>query len=118
MNNTFEYFFTTVVGKELDIDDIGNCCIRAKSSLDKEYILIIVTEYGFTTVIEYGPTISDINTLPDKVSYTYQRFDYNEGKINGIIEKFLNNSKYLIEAAEVVEFEEAKKLIRSMVDYL
>ena len=54
-------------------------------------------------MIEYGPSVPDIGLLPSSANLSYTRFDYNEYKIEKIIDKFLNNPKRVITQAEVVQ---------------
>lgn len=118
MEQTFEYKVTTIADKQLDIQDIGNCCISGIDMLTKEYYLIIKTELGVTSIIEYGPTLPDFNVPPPHCNYIYDRFDYNEGKIAKRIEKFLNNAYYNIQDAQIVEIEEIKPYIQGFLRYL
>lgn len=118
MKSSFDYKISTVVEKQLEVDSIGECSIIAVDNVGKEYYLIIHTGYGMTQIIEYGPIIPDIEELPNYVSYTYKMIEYDEYKLEKIIDAFLNNSKRAIESAEVISFEQAKESIRNMVDFI
>lgn len=117
----FEYLYTTQATGFIDIEDIGNVCISAVNTfLFQEYILIVRTEYGKTKVIQYGPKfIDDDNTVvPSFVSCTYVEFDFNSGKIKGIIDKFLNNPKNGISQVTEIDLEDASRQIRNLVEFL
>ncbi len=97
---TFDYLERVVVEGQIDIPNIGQCAILTRNDLGEEWYLIIKTELGWTEVIEYGPAHVDFQLLPTSVRQTYDRFEYNEGKLERIINKFLNEPKRLISQAE------------------
>lgn len=112
----FEYLATIKKESSIEIPDIGKFVIDAYNDLGFNYILIVKTTEGMTEVIEYGPILSDIQLLPAKVLYSYERFDFKEGKIINLTNKFLNDGYKQITQAFEISFEEAKDKIRSMVD--
>ena len=89
---TFEYQEVRTAMAQIEIEDIGNCCVVSKNQLGEEKYLLIKTDIGLTQIVTYGPIIPDIEQLPTFVSYTYQRFDFNEGKIIKIIQKFISDA--------------------------
>ncbi len=97
---TFDYLERVVVEGQIDIDNIGQCAILTRNDLGEEWYLIVKTELGWTEVIEYGPAHTDFQLLPISVKQTYDRFEYNQAKIERIINKFLNDPKRLISQAE------------------
>ena len=99
----FEYSQRVVVDAELDVDNIGNCCLRAFNDLGEAYYLIIKTELGYTETLEYGPCLVDLEMLQNNYQIKYSKFDYNEGKLERIIDKFLNEGKRAISQAEVCD---------------
>ena len=102
----FEYLHRITVEAELDVDDIGQCCIRGRNDLGEEFYLIIRTDLGFTEQITYGLVVPDLEILPFNVSMQYSRYEYSQSKIERQIDKFLNDPKKLITQADVIEYEE------------
>ena len=102
---TFEYLQRVVVDAELNVDDIGQCVILGRNDIGEESYLIIRTEMGWTEQISIGPVCPDIDILPFNVAILYSRFEYNQGKIERAIDKFLNDPKKMISQAEVVTFD-------------
>ena len=102
---TFEYLQRVVVDAELNVDDIGQCVILGRNDIGEESYLIIRTEMGWTEQISIGPVCPDIEILPFNVAILYSRFEYNQGKIERAIDKFLNDPKKMISQADVVTFD-------------
>ena len=114
----FDYLCTTIVGNNLEVDDIGNCAIRAYTDYADEYYLVIKTSLGWTEIVEYGPIVQDLDTLSEKMMYTYDRFEYSEYKIEKRIDKFLNRRDKIITQAFVTDIEEIKPLIKDFLSEL
>lgn len=110
---TFEYCQRVLVDAEIDIPDIGECAILARTDLGEEFYLLIRSELGFCDVVEYGPSIPDLTALPANVSYTYDHFEWSQYKLQKRIDKFLNNPKRGITQAQVVEPWEVLQHIKS-----
>ncbi len=102
---TFEYLQRVIVDAELNVDDIGQCVILGRNDIGEENYLIIRTEMGWTEQITIGPVCPDIEILPFNVSILYSRYEYNQGKIERAIDKFLNDPKKFITQAEVTTFD-------------
>ena len=112
----YDYHYLMTATSQLEIEDQGQCCIQAIDVVGQYYFLIIQTKLGKTSVLEYGPIIPDIDTLPPKLSYFYTEFDFNSKKIDSIIDKFL--SKNLQEdGASLITIEEAREMIKNPIDY-
>lgn len=103
---TFDYLGRVVVEGQLEVKDIGDCVILTRNDLAEEWYLLIRTDMGWTEVIEYGPSHPDIKLLPTSVTQTYNRFEFNQGKLLKIIDRFLNEPKRLISQAEVVSLKD------------
>ena len=110
---TFEYCQRVTVDAEIDIPDIGECAILARTDLGEEYYLLIKSEYGFCHVVEYGPAVPDLTVLPANVTYTYEYYEWSQYKIQKKIDKFLNNPKRGITQAQNIEPWEALQNIQS-----
>lgn len=115
-SGTFEYMIVRTVGAQLDIDDIGECCILGRDDLGQEYYLIITTYMGSTDIIEYGPALPDFEILPKSVKYTFDRIDYSEFKIEKRIDKFLTG--HPITFAQVVTLDEIHEFIKAPLNYM
>lgn len=102
----FEYLQRVIVDAELEVDNIGDVVIQANNDLAEEFYLIIKTELGWVEVIESGPIVPDLNLLPLNYNIKYSRFEYNQSKIERIIDKFLNDPKRIITQAKIVELED------------
>ena len=77
-------------------------------------MLIIKTIDGIAQLIEFGPVNVDIEELPDKVCYSYERFPFNQRKLVAKIEKFIQDGS--VSQVEEVDFVTAKSVIKNMVD--
>lgn len=102
---TFDYLQRVVVDAQLNVEDIGQCVILGRNDIGEENYLIIRTEMGFTEQITVGPVCPDVDLLPFNVSILYSRYEFNQGKIERAIDKFLNDPKKLISQAEVTTFD-------------
>jgi len=112
----FDYLQRVVIEAQLDVENIGQCVIVGNNDFGEEYYLIIGTDLGWTEVIEYGPATPDLDILPFNVNSSYSRFEYNQNKLERIIDKFLNNPKRLVTQARVVELDEIRENIINPVD--
>lgn len=113
---TFEYLQRIVVEGELEVDDIGQCVIQANTDLAEEYYLIVKTELGWTEIIEYGPCVPDLPLLQMNYQIKYSRFEYNQGKIERSIDKFLNDAKRGITQAKLCSLEDIREFLVNPVD--
>lgn len=104
MRGYFDYFYTTKVNAQLCINNIGNCTIKANDDFGNTYFLLIKTKLGLTSIVEYGPYNKEFK--PDHIIYLFDRFDYNESRIEKRIDKFLTSSNRAITQAEEVEEQE------------
>lgn len=86
--------------------------------LGTEYYLIIDTQMGISRFYVYGPSAPDMNTLPSDTTCSYIRKEYKNTKVNNAIREFLNNPKFGITQAEVIDREEALKNCRSIIEYM
>lgn len=115
---SFEYLYTMQSTGQLDIEDLGNCAVVGyNSTMYTRYILIIKTINGKTKIVISGPHWTEIEEPCAAYSYDFQVFDFSASKIEKIIDKFLN-SKFLIDQAQEVAFEEAIKYIPDVREYI
>ena len=111
MRCDFDYLQTVIVSAQLQVDDIGDCCILARNDIGEEFYILTRTIMGQTEIIEYGPSVPDIGLLPNFVNLSYSRIDYNESKIEKAIDNFLNNPKRVITQAQIIEASDLIDLI-------
>lgn len=118
MEANFEYFYTQQAVGQLNIEDLGNCAIEAFNDEGSHYYLVIKTQLGQSIVMEAGPFAIDIPILEKSVSVTYKRIEYNESKLKGIIEKFLNNPYRKITQAQEIEENDVYDNCINILDYV
>lgn len=114
----FDYLQRVVIDAQLDVENVGECCLLGRNDVGEEWYLIVHSVLGVTEVIECGPVIPDLSILPPNVTIKYSRFDYNQGRIEKIIDKFLNDGQRLISQADVVDFESISSNIINPVEKL
>lgn len=115
----FNYYYVQSAYGTLEIEDIGNCAIEAiDTTLHALYYLIIKTNLGFTSIMEYGPLAIDMNILPKSTSCTYKRIEYSDSKLKGIIDNFLTNPKRNIDQAREIAPEEAYLNCIDIIKYM
>ena len=108
---TFDYLQRVVIDGQLEVEDIGQCIIQANNDLAEEFYLIIKTELGWTEILEYGPCVPDLPLLQVNYNIKYSRIEYNQGKIERAIDKFLNDPKRGITQAKLVELEDIHEFL-------
>ena len=118
MQGFFEYFYSKSAFGELQIDDIGDCCIQANNDEGLFYYLLIETNLGWTKILEYGPCAPDFDELPKSVSCNFSRIEFDERKIMKRIDEFLNNRFRNITQAQIVEREVLFEDCKSLLDYM
>lgn len=57
----FEFKAEKVFTNSLDVDDIGNMCVRATDSDQCDYYIMTQTVMGKTTMLTFGPIMPDID---------------------------------------------------------
>lgn len=115
---TFDYFKVTSVNGELEIEDPGNCAIRAANDDGEEYYMIVETSLGSSRIFTYGPCVPDMDLLPKSVNCHFSRIIYSSVKINKAINDFLNDRFANITFAEVVEPTQALQNCKSIIKYM
>ena len=116
MRGQFDYYKVVQAMDSIDVDDIGNCALRAFTDLGFEHILIIDTQLGTSRVFTFGPVLPDISEFPAKVECKYERMNYAESKLNKAIQTFINQPG--ITQVEQVDREEALEDCKSIVEYM
>ena len=85
------------------IDDIGNVILDGFNDYGEEFFLIIRTVLGVSRILEYGPIQQGVTTF---CQCTFQQMDYDDRKIDKIVDKFLTDKKNL---TQVQAFDVSKK---------
>ena len=67
---SFDYAMITTATENIEIDDPANCCLLSEDQIKQNYLLVISTTLGITTIINYFTLISDFDTLGDKIYST------------------------------------------------
>lgn len=114
----FNYYYDTIAMASIDVEDIGNCAIEAHTDLGEFYYLLIRTNLGISTIVTYGPIVPDIDLLPKVVNCRFERIEFKDTKLVAVINKFLTNPYYKITSANELEYEEAVKNCRDIIDYV
>ena len=113
---TFEYLQRVVVDSQLEVENLGECCIRGRNDFAEEFYLIIHSEMGMVSVYDYGIATPDLDELPDNVTIKFSRFQYNSHKLETLIDKFLNDGKKFITQAEVVSLDDIRENLINPID--
>ena len=114
----FEYLAKIKKESSIDIENIGNCALDVFNDLGFEWVLLIHTKEGLTQIIEFGPTLADIDYPPARVNCSYERMDFSESKIINRITKFLNDGYRNVTQAFEITQEEAKSKMKNLGDYV
>ena len=115
---SFEYFYTKTAMGVIEVEDDGNCVIEASNDEGLFYYLYISTSMGYTKIVEYGPAAPDFNELPQEVSCTFNRIQYDTKKIAQKVSMFLNNPKRQITQAKEATVEDFLDNCKSILDYV
>lgn len=107
-----DYVFT----ESIDVEDIGNTCIKAIAKDGVEYYAITKTILGKTSILKFGPVMPDLPLLCIGFSASFSKINYKENKICKEISMFLNNPKAEIEKAEVITEYEAYQVFPNVVE--
>lgn len=113
----FEYLYSLQAMDAIDIDNLGEACLIGADGLNREYYLIIHTIEGESHIITYGPVYVDLDELPAKVGYNYEKIPYNSNKLHKIIDRWLNGSNAICQVQEST-MEEIRFKVKDMVKYV
>lgn len=117
MIGTFDYDKELVAHSSIDIEDIGNCALLGYNDNYFEFGMIIKTTMGKTQIFSFGPFVPDTDMLPDEISCNYQKIDYNEKKIIGIINLWLNDKKKKLTQVKNVDIQECSNAYKNIIEY-
>lgn len=103
----FDYVKTSFFTEQIQIDDIGNCAIRAEDSDGAFHYMLVATKFGITRIIKFGPHVPDITILAKGFNLSYSMFKWSEKKLSKEIEQFVNDPFRKIIDAKTILLEEA-----------
>ena len=91
----FPYMYVTNSFANLDVEEVGDCCIQIFTDDGMTGYLYIDSKDGQSKVLEltYLPTDLDLLPILNKFNFNYSYFEYSFNKLCNIIRKFLVNSK-------------------------
>ena len=96
MKQDFDYAYDYVATAQLQLDSIGNTCIKAVNDLGDTWYLIVDTQLGVTNLTTFGPLYLEGNQIQKTFSFYRDTFDYNENykkDIQGLWYGYNRNSK-------------------------
>lgn len=114
----FEYNVVPTPQSLLSIEQMSQCAIQGTNEQGYFYYIVIKTNLGMTTVAECGPVVPDITMLPDGYKSSITRFNYDAKKVDGIIDKWLNDRKKVLTNAVLISEEDALNQFRDVGDYM
>lgn len=105
MQDTFEYVCVREALDTINVEDIGNVCLKAYNDWGQTWYLCINTELGDTYITQLGPIIDD-HICTGFFDFSKLKMPYSEKKLHTIIDKFLNDTKRSITQAFEITTEE------------
>lgn len=107
-----EYKQEKVFTAELEIDDIGNVCVRATNEeKGEDYYINVQSLSGFAYIFKLGPVCPDIEVALDGLEISYKQIKFSDKTISKEISLYINDPKKGISIAEIVDFQEALNAI-------
>lgn len=117
MPEQFPYCNSVVHEDALEVEDIGNCAIKAYNDAGFYWILIVKTCLGITRIFNYGPNIDDISAIIN-CSTSIEQLNYNTKKIRKEINIFLNDFRKKITQAYEITPDEAISCCYNLIDII
>lgn len=113
---TFEYLRVSTSMDSIDVEDMGNVCIKASNDDGVEWYLQICTSLGWVTAKQFGPVRMNSSDVENFFYFSRQRFEYNEKRLYKLIDEFINGTKKNITAVEIITDELFKMKIGDLED--
>lgn len=109
-----DYFYNKVSYGCLDISDIGNTFIEAFNDKGQKFYIWTQTIAGFTRILTQNNILenNDLNELISESSLDYKRIEYNVNKLKALIKTYLNNYKFKITQAQVLDIPYEEKVAK------
>lgn len=92
MKQNYFYLKKVEYQDQFSIDDIGNFVLEGFDDDANKYYLVIRTILGVSRILQIGPIQSGV---PTYCSCSFRQMDYDDNKVDKIIEKFLSQNKDL-----------------------
>lgn len=110
MRKTFEYLYTVKAEDSIDVEDIGNCCLKVYNDSGYSWFLCVETGLGECCIKTFGPVREDIEDyFKNGFNFNLSFCEYKESRLSNIIDNFINDPKKFISQVFVIEKEEFKK---------
>ena len=104
MKQQFNYLYSMQPTCTLEIENVGNVCIKGLNATLYSWYLWLKTELGDTKIKLIGPFNPDNNNyFPYGFTYNYKTIQYSENKLCKQIDAFLNDDKKFITQAKIVD---------------
>lgn len=101
----------------LELNDIGNCFIKANTDLNEQFYFATKTIRGTTKILVFGPIDPNNQELQTSVSYKNIKLEYNPTKIKKQLDTMLNNNpKFKLTQAMEITKEELIESFKSPLD--
>ena len=116
----YDYSFQMVIASNnsIEIENIGEVALSATNNFHQEKILIINTSFGETTILQFGPSFMDMATLPDYSSFIYKKMNYDQRKLDKLINDWINDEKFCASNVEQIVLEDALSRIKDYREYI
>ena len=115
MNKTFDYDYQLKPLNCIDVEDIGQCQLKMYNDIGFFWLLQIKTELGDSFIKCFGPIHCDIdNYFPEGFNFEFTKMSYNEKKLSGIIDRYINDHKRMITQVEEIDEEEFNDILDSI----
>lgn len=95
MAHEYGYNGTSQYSDYLELEDNMNFAIHAIDRDCLNYYLVVYTNMGRTSILEYGPLSEEDDIVPEESTIKYSQIDSEEKKVDDIIRKFLGPKKKL-----------------------
>ena len=114
----FEFDLQPEYQKSIAVEDIGDFGIIASTTEGVQYCMAVKTILGTTAIATCGPSIPDIEILPNNFSCELVKIPFNASKIIKKAGLWLNDPYKKIKFAETTSFEAAVANFRDITTYL
>ena len=113
---TFEYMRVTTAMDSIDVEDLGNVCLRASNDNADEWYMQTKTSLGWVELKQFGPLKINSDQFDYFFNFFYQKFEYSDKKLSKIISDFINNPKKSITIAEIISEESFNEKLMEVAD--
>lgn len=109
----FEFNAQPVFMGKIEVEDLGNFALRAKSELGREYYVVVKTFLGKTIILKFGPLAPDLTALIYNMDLSFKKIDFKETAICREVDKFINDGRSSIVDIELISEMEALSYLPS-----